>query len=257
MWLSLLSVVILSFIYIFDSPPSGKSGRSLYGYSVGILCAAAVLYLMWYGIRKRSYHSANTTLKGWLSAHVWLGLSLILAGLLHSGFRLGWNIHSLTYILMVIVIVSGIWGAINYKFLAPQIGLHRGSGSLKTLIEQFHVLGMNIQTLSEGKSDNFFRLRNKVDTELPRSISKLLFTSLAPAMDEKQMTQLLMSMPDQERSFGLTLVQIAEKKRTLALQIQKEIRIAAKLKFWLIIHLPVSIILLVALIVHVVCVLIY
>src|SRR3546814_8954238 len=57
------------------------------------------------------------SLKAWTSAHVYLGLSLIVIGTWHTGFQLGWNVHTLAWALMMLVILSGLYGVIAYATL--------------------------------------------------------------------------------------------------------------------------------------------
>ena len=66
-----------------------------------------VLWMAWYGVRKRRYRASSTSLQGWLSAHVYLGLAAIVIATLHSGLELGLNLHTLTYVLMLVVVLSG------------------------------------------------------------------------------------------------------------------------------------------------------
>lgn len=81
-----------------------------HGYTLGTLGALIILVLLWLGVRKRQYLDAQGSLIGWLSAHVYLGLGLAVIVTLHSGFQLGWNVHSLAYVLMLAVIASGLYG---------------------------------------------------------------------------------------------------------------------------------------------------
>src|SRR6266576_1116997 len=66
------------------------------------------------------------SLKGWTSAHVYLGLSLIVIATLHTGFQFGWNVHTLAYVLMMLVIASGIYGVSAYAFLPQALSDNRG-----------------------------------------------------------------------------------------------------------------------------------
>src|SRR5262249_39149594 len=73
-----------------------------------------ILWLTWFGYRKRSYTENAGRLAARLSAHVYLGLALFFVATLHTGFHLGWNIHTLAYALMCVVIASGIFGVYAY-----------------------------------------------------------------------------------------------------------------------------------------------
>ena len=53
-------------------------------------------------------------LLGWLSAHVYLGVVLVVVATLHASFQAGWNVHTLAYVLMLFVVLSGIYGVIMY-----------------------------------------------------------------------------------------------------------------------------------------------
>jgi len=49
-------------------------------------------------------------------AHVYLGLSLLVIARC-TRLHFGWNVHTLAYALMVLVIVSGMFGAAAYAIL--------------------------------------------------------------------------------------------------------------------------------------------
>lgn len=257
LFVNLFVLFVLILIYLFHSPVSDPNGGTVYGYSLGVLATSAILYLMWYGIRRRSYYSRHTTLKGWLSAHVWIGISLLVIVPLHSGFRIGMNVHGLSYMIMAAVILSGIWGAVNYKILAPQIGSNRGSGSLKALIEQLHIYSQNISELCKQKSDQLLELRNQIEVSLPKSVFFIIFRALPKEISDKQIAESISKISTDEKEIGLNLIQLCEKKRSLAVLIQKDIRIASKLKLWLLLHLPLSFALLVVVFIHIFTVLKY
>ena len=54
------------------------------------------------------------SVQGWTSAHVYLGTALLIIATLHAGFQVGWNLHTLAYVLMIVVIASGFFGLYSY-----------------------------------------------------------------------------------------------------------------------------------------------
>ena len=128
-WASVLSILSVGLYLGFDFP-AGHNGGTWLGYTLGTIGALLIVWLMWFGIRKRRYGPGNWSLKGWLSAHVYLGLSLVIVGTLHTGFQLGWNIHGLAYILMLIVIASGAIGLLVYVRVPQLMTENRRSQSL-------------------------------------------------------------------------------------------------------------------------------
>jgi hypothetical protein len=106
----LLSVLAIVGYAMIDVYPR-HNGGSWYGYTLGTIGALLILWLTMLGMRKRAMTRGAWSLKGWTSAHVYLGLSLLVIGTLHTGFQFGWNVHTLAYALMMLVIVSGIYGS--------------------------------------------------------------------------------------------------------------------------------------------------
>ena len=251
LWLNLALLAVLCFIYVADAPLGGPNGGTVLGYTYGGLATAGILYLMWFGIRKRSYHAATTTLKGCLAGHVWLGISLAIIVPLHSGFSFGCNVHTLAYVLMMIVVISGIWGAIQYGSLAPEIQSHRGGATLKKLLEQQLLLSNEIQGLAHQKSDSFLKLLNRVDFTYRPSLLGALFGERPKQVGKKETAELLIGIPAGEQSDALKLIALVDRKHDLISTLMDEAKVMAKLKIWLFLHLPVSFGLLAALAIHI------
>src|SRR3546814_6920105 len=76
-----------------DVCSSDLNGGSWYGYTLGTIGAGLILWLTALGYRKRKMTNDYWSLKAWTSAHVYLGLSLMVVGTWHTGFQLGWNVH--------------------------------------------------------------------------------------------------------------------------------------------------------------------
>jgi hypothetical protein len=251
MLINLVGMCALLIFYWFDQPLGGRSGGSWLGYTYGFLAAFGIMYLMWFGVRKRSYRSNVGTLQGWLSAHVWLGISLILLVPLHSAFQFGFNVHTLAYALMLIVIFSGIYGAIRYLTLAPEITAHRGAPHTKKLLEAIQQLDRDIDKATQGKSDSLLALRLQADFVLAPSVWLCRRRQLVPTTDTQQEAKLLSVVPEAEQVDATNLLGVISRKRLLALQLQEDVRTLSILQMWLYLHVPVSLALVVAVAIHI------
>ncbi len=140
--LSLL--VVVSYLLIDVTPR--HNGGSWYGYALGTIGVGLILWLTALGYRKRRMTTGRWSLKAWTSAHVWLGLSLIVIGTMHTGFQLGWNVHTLAWVLMMLVILSGLFGVWAYATLPPALcGCRPCAGFYDVADEWFgHLLAVSL-----------------------------------------------------------------------------------------------------------------
>lgn len=258
-WLKIFgsAMIVLLIVYLFDNPLGGRRGDTIIGYTYGGLATAGILYLMWYGKRKRSYYAHLTTLQGCLSAHVWLGVSLAILVPLHCGFEFGLNVHTAAYALMLLVVFSGIWGAWRYVTLAPNIESHRGGGTLSTQIDVLSQLTRELEKLCREKSDVFLRLIASADFPVKLSLRRALLRSAIPPLDENVTASRLDDLSAAEQRDALTALALLKRKREVVASILEESATAAKMRLWLYIHLPISFALLVAVGVHIVSVFVY
>ena len=128
-WWSLILSLGAIVAYILCPSLQPANGGTGLGYVLGTVAALLILWLLMFGARKRAYISRMGSVQGWLSAHVYLGVSLLLLTTLHAGFQLGWNIHSLCYWLVWIVVGSGMIGTYGYyQYPRRILALNQGSG---------------------------------------------------------------------------------------------------------------------------------
>jgi hypothetical protein len=140
--------------YLFHEPPLKAYGGTWLGYTLGTIGALLILWLIAYGVRKRSYRSTLGTLQGWLSAHVYLGTALVIVVTLHTGFELGWNVHTLAYVLMLAVVVSGMYGVVIYVRVPGALTANLGEDTLDSILLRIADIDRDAREKATGRQRN-------------------------------------------------------------------------------------------------------
>lgn len=264
LWLKVsVALCVLSIIgYVLTDFDPVRNGGTWYGYSLGVFGALLILWLSLLGARKRAITSGNWSLKGWTSAHVYLGLSLIIVATLHSGFQFGWNIHTLAYALMIIVIVSGLIGVFFYVYIPRRMSDNRSEMGQADMLKEVSNLDAMLDDAAQPLNDKYISIvRTAIDkTKLGGSIIRRLSVNAdrCPTRKALNFFQLEMRNVDAtERSDILDMISVLERKNSLLLKIRKHTRYKALLQIWLYIHLPVTFALIVALFAHIISVFYY
>lgn len=247
--------------YASDTTPSGGTvGGLIYG-AIGL---AAILALMLLGIRKRSYASHLGTVRGWVSAHIYLGLLTLLIIPMHAGFHFGWDVHTLAFVLLVIVVLSGLGGLTLYLTVPPMLTKYE-SGMLPDKIEsELNRIVGEMKPLASGKTGLFQRLyfeeARRAFTTKPQGW-RLLFANQKLSLTLKsrvhELNKILPQIPASHQEdfsrFSALLLQKIEMESYLTGQM----RLKNALQAWLYVHVPVSIAMLAAVGVHLLVVLYY
>jgi hypothetical protein len=251
LWITTAALVVCTVAYVVNDPIGGANGGTVLGYSYGVLATIGIIWLMCFGLRKRAYRSSLGTLQGWLAAHIWIGLGLLILVPLHSGFSFGLNVHTLAYVLMVLTIVTGIWGAANYSTLSARITSNRGGGKERASVEQIATLSTDIDLVSSAKSDQFLAMVRSFDFTFTPCWWSLIKQAKICGVDKKAASQLMANLPEVERDEAVKVLGFIDQKVDLARSVLEESRIKAALKIWLYLHVPVSVGLCVALAIHI------
>ena len=267
--------------YVMDKPRVPPNGGTWLGYTLGTVAGLLVVFLTLFGIRKRAFHSRMGTAIGWLSAHVYLGIAALIIATLHSGMHFGVNVHTIAYVLMWVVTLSGCWGVYAYVRYPGVMTRQRGNLRRKELLQQIDELDQR----SLGMSDMSRQVEaliadsiRRTDLDDPsfwaqlrgRDRSYLMIAAdsvahpahLVPNFDNhaliEQLAEMRLAASDEgKRAILQSLLECAGAKAALLQRLRRETQLAAMLRIWLYIHVPVCCGLLAALLTHVLSVFLY
>ncbi|MEQ8953636.1 MAG: hypothetical protein RL120_05835, partial [Gammaproteobacteria bacterium] len=249
----------------------------------GGIAALLIVWLALLGIRKRSFNTRLGKVRAWVSAHVYLGTSLIIIASFHSAFQVGLNIHTLAYCLMLAVIFSGFYGVFAYIRYPAKISALLDDRSDADNLVSLNELTRQIMTTCENlDSELQMTISSAIDrTYLGKSMWSVLRASDFSAMHrtvfgEHEITRVeIVPNPDQqplidyvakriprgkratEPELLLKLLNLLTRRQQLLRDYRRAAQLRARLKFWLFLHTPLSIALVVALIIHVISVFFY
>lgn len=246
---------------LMDAEPR-PNGGSAYGYAAGTIAALLVLWLTLLGLRKRAITPGNWSLKAWVSAHVYLGLAVLVAATLHSGFQFGWNIHTLAYALMVLVVVSGLFGITVYAILPRHLSRNRGETTQKQMLETLKALDRQINEAAQPLSEAQARVvRMSLDgSPVGGGLWRRLSGGNGGCGNRRVLSRLKglrRQASDAELQMLDRMEELLQRKAAALSQIRRHLQIRAWLSVWLAVHVPATIALIAAITAHVLSVFIY
>jgi hypothetical protein len=263
-WLKVASVVSLValLIYAFHDAHPRPNGGTWYGYTLGTIGALLILWLTLLGVRKRAMTRGRWSLKGWTSAHVYLGLSLVFIATLHTGFQFGWNVHTLAYALMMIVIISGIYGITVYSTLPDELSDNRSEMTKAQMIDAVTKLDRQLQVAAQPltvEDTEIVRLSLREDPFRAGLFARLSGSDrkCRNARALRMMRERLASAEGGNMSAIQGVVGLLERKAAALARIRKQMRLRALMEVWLYVHVPITFALIAALTVHIISVFFY
>ena len=252
---------IASLAYALHRPIGPPNGATWLGYTLGGVSGGIMIWLAWFGIKKRQYGAGKLPLQDWLSAHVYLGLSLIVIASLHAGFRFGANIHTALYVLMMIVILSGMVGVYFYMRYPALLTENRRGLSSEVMLAQIAELDREIRQFAMEMDDatNTVALQAVRDTIIGGSLYRQLRgfdrrcpTTIARRFVEDRSAETTVALALGQDTRRRQLLTRLVRKEDLLKRIRRDIQLRSLLKVWLYIHVPFSVAALAALLAHVI-----
>lgn len=284
LWATLILLTSSVVAYVWHQPVDGPNGGSWLGYTLGTIGALLIVWLMLFGYRKRTYNNTMGTLRGWLSAHVYLGASLIVVATLHAGFQIGWNVHTLAYALMMTVIFSGFFGIYAYLRFPTMMSRNRSNASRDAMLEEITELDEEALKLSDklGEKTHAIIIRSIQNTRLGGGVWSQLRANDGSGAALEKTKQMLDDMEKSKEKpktqemptmFAMVdflaeaggeksedtrqLMDVLSRKKALASKVAQDIQYQALMEIWLYFHVPLTFALLAALTAHIVSVFYY
>ena len=258
-WLKIATMLCLAAFasyFLIDVDPR-HNGGSWYGYTLGTIGLLLIVWLSLLGIRKRTMTRGKWSLKAWTSAHVYLGLALIVIGTLHTGFQLGWNVHTLAWGLMMLVIVSGIYGIVVYSTLPAALSNNAREMTRAQMVEALSALDRQLDSAAQPLE------RTRADLVIAALAQDVFRAGLLARLTGRYRGCRTAHALD-NFGIGMTPNETEDRVRTLLGrrkgqldQIRRAMKIRARLEVWLYIHIPATIALIAALTAHVISVFYY
>ena len=274
LWWSLLLIVGSAVLYATQprdlQPPNGGTWQ---GYVLGTIGALLIVWLTLLSIRKRSYRSTAGSVQGWTSAHVYLGAALLIVATLHCGVQFGWNVHTLAYVLMCVVIFSGFFGLYSYINHPQLISSNRQGGARAELFAELFELNKQAQGLAQRCAPAVaIAVDSSVErTEIGGGVSAQLFSKdhsffvrdagsaakLTRNVDQQGVVDFVAErLPRAEKGAEAAnlqqLIVLLCRRQAVVRRIRRDIRLRGWLKVWLYFHIPMTVALLFALVLHIV-----
>jgi len=229
----------------------------------GLVGTIIIAVLMFLGVRKRSYASGTGTLQGWVSAHVYLGLLSLLIIPMHAGFRFGADIHTFAFILLALVVLSGILGVILYISIPSRLTGHESGMQSDAIDKEISRLISDMRFLVKDKSDALVRVYREEISGLealqPMGWSLLFQTQRGDLLAKRsaELARIVGSVPSEDETTFQALTQLILKKTQLQVALMTQMRLRNVLQAWLYIHVPVSIAMIITVGIHIVVVFYY
>jgi len=263
-WLKISLFICLLAVFgygLVDVQPR-HNGGSWYGYFLGTIATLLILWLTMIGVRKRAITPGRWSLKAWTSAHVYLGLSLVVIATLHTGFQFGWNVHTLAYALMMLIIASGIYGISVYATLPKRLSDSSAEFTRPQMLEAARKLDRQLRLAAQPLAVEETRIVQRSLNDDPCRgglIARLSgnYPKCRTARARMALSERIDAAPDGQKQAIIAAVKLLERKEAVLSRIRQQMRIRALLEVWLYLHVPMTFALIAALAAHIVSVFFY
>ena len=119
--LGIFAAALALYVFYAWSAPQGQRGGSAIGLFFGVMGFGFMIYAAALGARKRVPTWRVGRAKAWMRGHLWLGLLSLPLILFHGGFHFGGTLTRVLMWLLIITVVSGVYGALLQNWIPKKM----------------------------------------------------------------------------------------------------------------------------------------
>ena len=249
-WLaaSLIILGVATAVYIPYAlhAPSGPSGGSAIGLTFGIVGSVFMVFAGLLAGRKKFPVWRLGRAQTWMRGHLWLGLLSLPIIFFHAGFRFSGPLTSVLMVLLIIVVASGIFGALLQHYLPAVMTVQVPS---ETIFEQIDHVRAQFVADADGVVAGAESTASGEEGSAP--LASFYQREMRPFLQSHGARHQLLSNPERAHSTfeGLRMLlpaevqeatrrleQICEEER----QLRRQSLLHHWLHGWLMLHIPLS-----------------
>ncbi|MFO0668784.1 MAG: multiheme c-type cytochrome [Polyangiaceae bacterium] len=216
-------------------------GYTLPGLVLGIMAVVLIAFTFAYSIRKRGRSSGkHATMMTWLWVHVYAGLLAFVLATVHAGpgvISFTFSSGKVLWFAFAAVVVSGVAWRLVYAWVppvaGPQVVNYSKEGSSRRATEQ----ETEIEKLAAGKSP-----------ALHDAKAQLLAAPRAP----QEIAMLASRVPAEEQALLGEMARLAAARHRALARVRLQEKFTRRLQGWRVLHVPVTLLLVLLLVVHVI-----
>jgi hypothetical protein len=234
----LAACVVVYYVYATRSP-GGPRGGSPTGLAFGIAGYGLMLYAGLLGARKKVPVWRIGRAQTWMRGHLWLGLLSFPMILFHGGFASRGPLTAVLMLLFVIVVLSGILGAMLQHYLPRMMTAQL---PMETIYEEIP----HVRAQLRAEADQYVDATTAVEIEHEDRVRfrELYLSKIRPVLEQPRtdlFDPIRTVVPAALHGVLDDLESICEEER----QLNRQVRLYHWLHGWLLVHVPLSVALLV------------
>lgn len=253
-------LVVLAAVFAWFARGGFPHGGTGLGLTLGFAAFALIVVLLLFGVRKRAYRSRVGRMETWLQSHVYLGLLSAAVVLLHSGFRFEDRLAVSAFVVLLVVVATGLAGAVLYTTVPRLLTEVESDLTPEEASDRLNQIAASMARLAAGKSAAFARIQKSLLAESrPGRLAgwRIVLTGRrrrreeAGAGGEGAAWQALLGRVERTEQEDLRrLLVLSRQHKELHMRLIYQQRYRNLLDAWLWLHLPLSLALLVLAIAH-------